>query len=122
MPRGVYERKPKEEPVHTVESIREAVKTLKEDSIPNDGKVYRGEPIRRYSDIRDAKGPNHPLCMKCGHREDMHHTWSVTKVIEPLNVWDQKGKRQIVRERIEKTPVYGQGSPCQHACNCGEYE
>lgn len=78
------------------------------------------ETVRRYSTEEDRKGPHHPLCLICDHREDMHHDWKYFTRVE--RVRDLSNGRWMDREVEDKEPTFNRARPCQHACPCTDYK
>lgn len=77
------------------------------------------EKKRKISDENDHKGPNHPLCHNCGHREDMHHDWTYFKI--PVEMKDQNG-RVTTEYKTTKEIKWDGDKRCQHACKCEAFE
>lgn len=116
MPRGVYERKAKEvqNEISTDVVVNENVPR---ETIEEQPKLK--QRVRMYSDNKDHKGEGEPLCLKCGHRQDMHY-------IERRNILQKVGKNflgeTITYEEMDRQKDYGGARPCQHACLCKEFE
>lgn len=74
---------------------------------------------RRFSDEKDHKGLGHPLCLNCGHREDMHHVWKHVQRIE-----EYRDRMGVVNQKtvVDRLQDYDANKPCQHACKCTEYK
>lgn len=119
MPKGIYERKPKEVDNQIVE---ENVSRGTSDIAVAEPKVKvtATPPVRKYSTDADHKGPNEPLCFECGHRQDMHHTWDYYK--ESVQMRDVFTGQFHIETVEKKRPVFDRERPCQHACLCKEYK
>ena len=77
------------------------------------------EKVRVYSTNKDHMGEGEPLCLNCGHRQDMHyieHRW--TEKIVGKNL--QGDFLQI--DELKRKKSFDGARPCQHACLCKGYK
>lgn len=61
-----------------------------------------------------------PLCINCGHREEMHHTWRHIERSRLVRNY-LSGKNQE-EKYVDKEKVYDSQRPCQHACKCTDWK
>jgi len=70
------------------------------------------------------KADNHPLCLNCEHRQEMHHDWKQVQEIENQKTWVQGSPLPVITPVIvmRKQKTYDIAiKPCQHACKCEDY-
>jgi len=124
MPKGIYNRSKVVEPEVVSPVISQPI-VEKQVDVPRG--TVKPKVSKEFSDNNHevegrwyTNSDNHPLCLECLHREDMHHEWDITHH-QAMRKNPMTGV-EIETRWTDKTKNYTRSRPCQHACKCWVYK